>query len=111
MHPIALMFLGLFLPVPLAITLFLPLYASVFAAVLAIYHTQSDALLDAFTNIQYIISVYRKAFEYWMAHIETVNHFTYSAPLVLLPFVGAFIALWATVKLARAASDYFRSSL
>lgn len=111
MHPIALMFLGLFLPVPLAITFFLPFYASVFVAVLAIYHTQSETLFDAFTNVQYIIGVYRQAFEYWLANLETVNHFTYSAPLILLPFMGAFIALWGTVKLARAASDYFRSGL
>lgn len=111
MHPMSLMFLGLFMPVPLALTLFLPLYASIFGAVLAIYHEQSDRLFDAFTNVLYIVAVYKQAFRYWLDHLETVNHFTYSAPLVLLPLLGVFISLWMTYKLGRAAADYFRAAV
>lgn len=107
----ALMFLGLFLPVPLALTLLLPLYGSIFGAVLAIYHEHPDPIFDAFTNVLYIVDVYKQAFSYWLDHLETVNHFTYSAPLILLPLLGLFIALWATFKLGRAATDYFRSAV
>ncbi len=107
----ALMFMGLFMPVPLALTLFLPLYAGVFVAVLTIYSEQSDTLFNAFTNVLYIINAYKQAFTYWLDHLETVNHFTYSAPLLLLPLLGLFIALWCTYKLAVKSADFFRASV
>ena len=111
MHPMALMFLGIFMPIPLAVCFLLPLYGGVFGAVLAIYHEQSDSVLAAFTNVLYIVAVYRQAFTYWLNNLETVNHFTYSAPLLLLPLLGLFIATWLTVKLGRASSDYFRANV
>ena len=97
----ALIILGVFMPVPLALAFLLPLYFGIYASVLVIYSEQTDVLLDAFTNILYIVNVYEYAVQYWLKHLETVNHFTYSAPLILLPMIGLCAAVFSAYKLGK----------
>lgn len=101
MNPMALIMLGIFMPVPLALAFLLPLYLGIYASVLVIYTEQTDALLDAFTNALYIVNVFEHAASYWLNHLESVNHFTYSAPLIILPMLGLMVSVLCTVKLGK----------
>lgn len=109
MNPMMLMMLGVFMPIPLALAFLLPLYVSIFCAVLAIYTEQTDTLMDAFTNVIYIANVYEYAVHYWLKNLATVNHFTYSAPLILLPMVGLLLAILSCYKLSKLSGRYFRN--
>ncbi len=109
MHPAMMIVLGIITPVPLALAFLLPLYASLFCTVLVIYHQQIDTLLPAFTNVVYILGVFEHAVDYWLKHLATVNHFTYSLPLIIIPLLGLALATFVTIKLSQKIKNVFQT--
>lgn len=110
MHPFMFLILALTTPFALCLSLLAPVYISLFTAVYAVYYKTvgSAAVLDKFGDIFYIISAYTQLYNYWQAHIFEVSFFTYTLPVILLPFLSIVLALWLTRKLVRKLGDVFQ---
>lgn len=113
MHPILLLLLAIVTPFALGTTLLLPAYTGIAGASYLIYSASGNAapLAAKLTDVFYIMDVYHQLFTYWLANKSAVSLFTYTAPLLLLPFAGFAFAFWISRKLVRRLSDIFHMSV
>lgn len=109
MPPFLFFILAIITPFGFVLTLFVPIYVSIFGAAYLTYKfgPQGISLAEKFSDVFYIINVYDKLFQYWRFHMFEVSFFTYSLPVVGLPFVGFFFALWLTRRFIRKVGDIF----
>ena len=110
MHPFLFLILALTTPFALCLSLLAPVYISLFAAVYAVYYKTagSAAVLDKFSDISYIINAYTQLYNYWHGHVFEVSFFTYTLPVIFLPFFSIVLALWLTRRLVRKLGDVFQ---
>jgi hypothetical protein len=110
MHPFLFLMLALATPFALCLSLLVPVYLSLFAAVYAVYFKTAGhaAVLAKADDIFYIVGAYTQLFNYWQAHMFQVSFFTYTLPVIFLPFLSIVGALWLTRRLVRKLGDVFQ---
>ena len=88
MSPIILIPIGLVIPVVIASIVLVPSYAGFYYATKIIYGMNDVDLSPYALHVFYIMETYITLFEHWMNNISTVDHISYSLPLILLPIIG-----------------------
>jgi len=112
MPPLLFIIMAILTPFGFVVTLFAPIYLSIFAAAYLVYKFSPNpvSLAEKFPDVFYIIDVYYKLFEYWRYNMFKVDLLTYSLPVVLIPFIGFYFALWLTRRFIRKVGDIFHFS-
>ncbi len=112
MPPFLFIFLAILTPFGFVVTLFAPIYLSVFAAAYLVYRFSPTpaSLAEKFTDVFYIIDVYYALFEHWRYNMFKVDLLTYTLPVILIPFIGFYFALWLTRRFIRKVGDIFHFS-
>ncbi len=113
MHPLGLFILGLFSPLLLAATLLVPLYCGIAVAAYIIYAKTNGAnpLHDKIFDLFYMIDVYARLFKQWSQHMQQSDFLNYTAPLLVVPFLGLLTAFWLTRKMVRMLKKMFHHGL
>ena len=110
MNPFLMFLLAILSPLLLFVTLFAPIHAGLFGAAYLIYDTPNkpNPLMEHIYDPFYMVNVYTNLFNGWMGHIKEADVLTYTLPLIVLPLLGIFIAVWLTGKTARKLKDIFQ---
>ena len=88
MSPIILIPIGLVIPVVIASIVLVPSYAGFYYATKIIYGMNDVDLSPYALHVFYIMETYITLFEHWINNISTVDHISYSLPLLILPIIG-----------------------
>lgn len=113
MNPLLMLMLAIIAPVLMATTLLLPIYAGLISACYLIYSKsgQINPLADKLGDVGYMVDVYRGLYSQWAQHMESVDFWTYTVPLLVLPIAGLLFAFWLTRKLMNKLKNLFQHNM